>query len=264
VPVFEGLHVEKARGTIDSLLDGQPSRYLTQADCRPLFECYGLPLMKAAVAGNDCEAALIAERFGTSLAMKVMSPDVVHKRDAGAVALNVRGAGAAIAAYRRIVNNVRKATPDARIQGVLMEEMAEGGVEVVLGASRDPRFGPLLMFGFGGTSVELFKDVSFRLAPMWRVSAERMVRQIGSFEALNGFRGSPPADLEALVDALLRLSTLVCNHPEISELAINPLIVHAAGRGCSVADSRVTLRRPAMTPPGRSLAHLQVPLEVLS
>ena len=134
--------------------------------------------------------------------------------------------------------------PGAQIQGILIEEMARKGVEVILGASRDARFGPLMMFGLGGTLVEVLKDVSFRLAPMWQISAERMVRQIRSFKVLDGFRGNPPSDIDAIVDTLLRLSAMVCNHPEISELDINPLIVHARAQGCSVADSRVMLRRP--------------------
>ena len=132
--------------------------------------------------------------------------------------------------------------PGARIEGILIEEMAGKGVEVILGASRDPRFGPLMMFGLGGTMVEVLKDVSFRLAPMWEISAETMVREIRSFKLLDGFRGNPPADVAAIVDTLLRLSLMVCNHPEISELDINPLIVHARGEGCSVADSRIMLR----------------------
>ena len=102
-----------------------------------------------------------------------------------------------------------------------------------------------MMFGLGGTLVEVLKDVSFRLAPMWQISAERMVQQIRSFKVLDGFRGNPPSDLEAIVEALLRLSAMVCNHPEISELDINPLIVHAKGQGCVVADSRIMLRQSA-------------------
>ena len=121
--------------------------------------------------------------------------------------------------------------------------MAGKGVEVILGASRDPRFGPLMMFGLGGTLVEVLKNVSFRLAPMWEISAERMVREIRSFKVLDGFRGNPPADVDAIVNTLLRLSCMVCNHPEISELDINPLIVQARGEGCAVADSRIMLRR---------------------
>ena len=101
-----------------------------------------------------------------------------------------------------------------------------------------------MMFGLGGTMVEVLKDVSFRLAPMWRISAERMVHHIRSFQVLDGFRGQPKADVEGIVDTLLRLSTMVCNHPEISEMDINPLIVHPKGNGCSVADSRIMLRKP--------------------
>jgi len=112
-----------------------------------------------------------------------------------------------------------------------------------LGVNRDDRFGPLVMFGLGGTMVEVLKDVSFRLAPMWKISAERMVRQIHAFTVLDGFRGAPPSDIDAIVDTLLRLSTMVCNHPEIAELDINPLIVHAKGEGCSVADSRILLKQ---------------------
>jgi acetate---CoA ligase (ADP-forming) len=190
------------------------------------------------------EAAAAAAAFDGAIVMKVMSEDVIHKFDAGGVLLNIRGPEEAVAGYHKIVQNVTRAVPDAKIQGILVEEMARKGVEVILGASRDARFGPLMMFGLGGTLVELLKDVSFRLAPMWRISAERMVRQIRSFQVLDGFRGSPPADVPAIVDTLLRLSEMVCNHPEISELDINPLIVHAQGQGCSVADSRVMLRRP--------------------
>ncbi len=109
-----------------------------------------------------------------------------------------------------------------------------------------------MMFGLGGTLVEVLKDVSFRLAPMWQISAERMVREIRSFKVLDGFRGNPPSDVDAIVDTLLRLSHMVCNHPEISELDINPLIVHAKGQGCSVADSRVMLRQAEPCPCGRT------------
>ena len=138
--------------------------------------------------------------------MKVMSADVVHKFDAGGVILNVRGAEEARAAYAKIYANVARRVPGAKIQGILIEQMAPKGVEVILGASRDPRFGPLMMFGLGGTLVEVLKDVSFRLAPMWQISAERMVRQIRSFQVLDGFRGNPPCDVDGIVDCLLRLS----------------------------------------------------------
>jgi acetyltransferase len=234
----------RARRLIGAALDGHEKRYLTQAECRPLLECYGLPLLQSHTARTADDAARLAESFGGAVVMKVMSEDVVHKYDAGGVILNIRGADEAKAAFAKIHNNVERVMPGAKIQGILVEQMAPKGVEVILGANRDPRFGPLMMFGLGGTLVEILKDVSFRLAPMWQISAERMVREIRSFKVLDGFRGNPPCDIDAIVDTLLRLSHLVCNHPEISELDINPLIVHAKGKGCSVADSRVMLRRP--------------------
>jgi acetate---CoA ligase (ADP-forming) len=243
IPAFTDLDVEGAKKIVADGLDGHDKRYLTQAECRPLFACYKLPLLKSGIATTSEEAAKLAESFGVPVVMKVMSADVVHKFDAGGVILNVHGAEEATAAYKKIHTNVKKAVPNATIQGILVEEMARKGVEVILGASRDPRFGPLMMFGLGGTLVEVLKDVAFRLAPMWQISAERMVRQIRSFQVLDGFRGTPPSDIHAIVETMLRLSAMVCNHPEISELDINPLIVHANGQGCSVADSRVMLRK---------------------
>lgn len=243
MPVFTDLDVAGANKIVAELLNEHSERYLTQADCRALLGCYRLPLLRSGVAQTADEVAKIAESFGTPVVMKVMSADVVHKYDAGGVILNVHGAEEARAAYKKILTNVEKHVPGAKIEGILIEEMARKGVEVILGASRDARFGPLMMFGLGGTLVEVLKDVSFRLAPMWQISAECMVRQIRSFKVLDGFRGNPPADIDAIVDSLLRLSAMVCNHPEISECDINPLIVHAKGEGCSVADSRIMLRR---------------------
>jgi len=242
---FDGLDVARAGRLIAELLANTPERYLTQAECRPLLECYRLPLLRSDVAQSADEAAELAGQFACPVVMKVMSADVVHKYDAGGVLLNVEGEAAARAAYGKIVADVGRAVPGAKIDGILVEQMAPKGVEVILGASRDPRFGPLMMFGLGGTLVEVLKDVSFRLAPMWHISAERMVRQIRSFQVLDGFRGDPPSDIDAIVQTLLRLSAMVCNHPQISELDINPLIVHQRGKGCSVADSRIMLRRAA-------------------
>ncbi len=240
---FHDLDVAGANKIVADLLDNHEERYLTQADCRPLLSCYNLPLLKSAVARTADDAARAAESFRVPVVMKVMSADVIHKFDAGGVILNVHGGDEARAAYKKILANVEEHVPGAKIEGILVEEMARKGVEVIFGASRDARFGPLMMFGLGGTLVEVLKDVSFRLAPMWQTSAERMVRQIRSFKVLDGFRGSPPSDIAAIVDTLLRLSAMVCNHPEISECDINPLIVHANGEGCSVADSRIMLRR---------------------
>lgn len=248
LPQFKEVDDAKVGKIIAESIDGHDQKYLTQAECRPIFECYGLPLLASGIARSAKEAADIVTKIGKKVVMKVMSADVVHKFDAGGVILNVSGAEEAKATYDRIYANVAKAVPGAKIDGILIEEMAAKGVEVILGASRDERFGPLMMFGLGGTMVEVLKDVSFRLAPMWQISAERMVHQIRSFKVLDGFRGQPPADIDGIVNTLLRLSAMVCNHPEISELDINPLIVHAKGQGVSVADSRIMLRKPGAKP----------------
>ena len=242
---FKNLDVKKVGQIIADALAGNEKKYLTQSECRPIFECYGFPLLFSRMATSAAQAAEIVGGFGRAVVMKVMSADVVHKLDAGGVLLNISGAEGAAKAYDQIIANVSKAVPGAKIQGILIEEMAQKGVEVILGATRDPRFGPLLMFGLGGSFVEVLKDVTFRLAPMWRTSAHRMIREIRAFKILTGVRGAPPSDLAAIEDVLLRLSAMVTNHPEISELDINPLIVHAEGSGCSVADSRIMLQKPA-------------------
>jgi acetyltransferase len=242
---FKDHSVADCRRIIKDLLGDQDQKYLTQAECRPIFECYNLPLLKSGLAASAAEAAKFASSFGKPVVMKVMSADVIHKWDAGGVLLNVSGPEAASAAFDKIVENIRKAVPGAHIQGILVEEMAQKGVEVILGATRDPRFGPMLMFGLGGSFVEVLKDVTFRVAPMWRASAHRMIRQIRAFKILTGVRGAPPSDLAAIEEILLRLSAMVTENPEISELDINPLIVHAKGQGASVADSRIMLRKPA-------------------
>jgi acetyltransferase len=247
-PEFPDIQVEKAAGIIADYLGGAEERYLTQAECRPIFECYRLPLLHSGVANSEAEAAEIARKFERPVAMKVMSKDVVHKYDAGGVLLGVRGPEAAGEAWRKIHENIARNVPGAKIDGILIEEMAGKGVEVILGATRDARFGPLMMFGLGGTFVEVLKDVSFRLAPMWRISAQKMIREIRAYKILTGVRGNRPSDIAAIEEALLRLSAMVCNHPAISELDINPLIVHPEGEGCSVADSRIMLRRSDAKP----------------
>lgn len=238
---FDDIDVNKAGDVIAGFLGNVSEKYLTQADCRVLFECYKLPLLKSGVAKSVEEAVQIVSGIGTRVVMKVMSADVVHKFDAGGVLLNIEGVDGARAGYEKIHANIAKNVPGAKIDGILIEEMAGEGEELIVGCNRDS-LGPLMMFGLGGTLVELLKDVSFRFAPMWRVTAEQMVHEIKAFKILDGYRGKPKRDVGAVIDVILRLSAMVVNHPEIAECDINPLIVHAEGRGASVADSRVMLR----------------------
>ncbi|MDR2761400.1 MAG: acetate--CoA ligase family protein [Planctomycetaceae bacterium] len=238
---FKDIDVKKADSIIAKFLGNTKEKYLTQADCRALFECYKLPLLKSGIAKSAEEAATIVSGIGSKVVMKVMSADVIHKFDAGGVLLNIEGADGAKAGYEKIHANIAKNVPNAKIDAILIEEMAKEGEELIVGCNRDS-LGPLMMFGLGGTLVELLKDVSFRFAPMWKITAEQMVREIKAFKVLDGYRGKPKRDINAIIDVILRLSAMVVNHPEIAECDINPLIVHAEGKGASVADSRVLLK----------------------
>jgi acetyltransferase len=219
--------------------------YLPEIEANEILRCYGFPLLRGQLVRDASEIRAAAEHVGFPVAMKISSPDVVHKFDAGGVRLKVKTEEEARSAFAEILESVRRFSPEASIQGVLMEEMARGGVEVILGATRDPKFGPICMFGLGGTFVEALSDVTFRLAPMWEVSAEIMIRSIKAYRVLRGVRGKPPSDIGAIKECILRLSQMVSDHPEIAELDINPLIVFPEGSGCVVADSRILLRRPA-------------------
>jgi acyl-CoA synthetase (NDP forming) len=176
--------------------------------------------------------------------MKLDSPGILHKSDAGGVRLGIQSIGEAENVFAEILDNAKRYRPSALLRGILFQQMAKEGVEVILGSTRDPKFGPICMFGLGGIFVEAMKDVTFRLAPMWETSAENMVQSIKAYRVLQGIRGKPPADIKAAKLCILRLSAMVSNHPEIAELDINPLILYPEGQGCVVADARIVLSRP--------------------
>jgi acetyltransferase len=226
---------------IRAKLNGNLKCYLPEREAADLLQSYDLPLLgNCLVTGpDDIDAACKDMRF--PVAMKIVSRDIVHKVDAGGVLLNISDAAEAEAAFARIVENGKRFNANAKIDGVLMQEMAGKGVEVIIGCARDPKFGPIVMFGLGGTLVEALKDVTFRLSPMRIASAENMIRSIKAFSVLQGVRGNPPSDLDAIRECILRVSTLVADHPEISELDINPLIVYPEGQGAVVADCRIML-----------------------
>ncbi len=227
-----------------SSLKGDESKLLNQHESDAIFAAYGLPTLQNRLATSLEEVATLFEELKAPLAMKVMSPDVVHKSDVGGVMLGISTLEEAQAAYEKIIEAVHSHLPNARIDGILMEEMAGEGVEVIVGGHRDEKFGSMIMFGLGGRMVEVWKDVTFRMAPMWRVSAERMVSQIRGYKLLEGVRGMPPSDVDAAVDAILRLSQLMTEHPEIQSFDINPLILYARGKGAAVADGRMIISRP--------------------
>ena len=236
---------DAAEDIIRRRLNGKEEHYMPEQEATELLGCYGFPTLSQFLVTDPADIDQAADQVGFPVAMKICSPDIIHKFDAGGVKLKIKDVEGARRAYNEIVANARAYNPNANIKGVLMEKMARsGGVEVILGATREPKFGPMIMFGLGGTLVEVIKDVSFRLAPMWEVSAEIMMRSIKAYKVLQGIRGQAPSDQEAIKDCILRLSQMVSDHPEIAELDINPLMVYTEGQGCVVADARIMLRQP--------------------
>ncbi|MHC4255686.1 MAG: acetate--CoA ligase family protein, partial [Planctomycetota bacterium] len=233
-----------ADALIKNALADKDSCYLPEFHANQILDCYGFPLLKTALLRDFSDIDKLTDEISFPAAMKISSPDIVHKFDAGGVRLKIKTAEAAKQAFQEIIQNAKNYNPSALIDGVIIEPMAKKGIEVILGAARDPKFGPVCMFGLGGTFVEAIKDVTFRIAPMWEISAEIMIRTIKAYTILQGVRGAPPSDIEGIKDCILRLSQMLTNHPEIAELDINPLIVYPQGQGCVVADSRILLTRP--------------------
>jgi acetyltransferase len=222
--------------------------YIGELVGNEILSCYGFRVLPTRLANSETEAATLAAEMGFPVAMKIVSRQIIHKSDAGGVVLGLENQTQVEKAFRKIVTSAKQFNPEADIEGVLIQQMANPGEEVILGANRYPVFGPLLMFGVGGKFVEVFQDVEFRLAPIGRNEARRMTRSIKGYKLLQGFRGKPKADIETIEKSLVSLSDMVINHPEIAELDINPLLVHQEGRGATVADCRIILRQPPTSP----------------
>lgn len=214
---------------------------LTPEETREVLSAYGFRLPKRVVTETSREATSAAESVGYPVVMKIISPDILHKSDIGGVKVGISERSQVARSFEDLISNAKRFMPEALILGVAVEEMIGPGKEVILGSSRDPSFGSLLMFGLGGIYVETLKDVSFRIAPLGLSEVDSMIREIRSYPILKGVRGEEPSDLIAVKEALLRLSQLVTDFPEILEMDINPLMVLAAGKGAVVIDSRLTI-----------------------
>lgn len=213
--------------------------YLTEVESKNYISEAGIPVTEAFLATSETEAAALGLQLGFPVAMKVMSNDIIHKSDAGGVKLGLSSTEEINNGYREILTSARKYNPAAVIQGVSIQQMARPGQEVIMGMTKDPQFGPVLMFGIGGVMVEIMKDVSFRLVPLQPEDATEMVREIKGYPLLTDFRGSEPCDVPYLEQILLKLSAFIELHPEIKELDLNP--VFAYRQGAMVVDARVIL-----------------------
>jgi acyl-CoA synthetase (NDP forming) len=214
-------------------------KHLNEIESKQLLKEAGVPTTDIVLAKSRDEAVVFAGKIGFPVALKINSPDIIHKSDIGGVMLGL-GDGAAVGrAYDEMMAVAKVKQPDAKIDGASVQNMAKPGVEVIIGVSRDPQFGPVLMFGVGGILVELLKDVSFRIAPITQRDAGEMIREIKSFPLLEGYRGSDPVNIKALEDILLKVSEFASKTPEIKEMDLNPVF---ARRDDAIAvDARIIL-----------------------
>jgi acetyltransferase len=236
------------RAAADSIISKQMTnggRQIGEVKAKAILRAYGFSVPDGGLATSAAQAAEIAARVGCPVAMKVVSPDIIHKSDVGGVRLNLAAPDQVRDAYTQMMAGIAQRVPEARIDGAYVEKMAGRGREVILGMTRDPQFGPMLMFGLGGVFVEVMKDVSFQLAPLTAEEAHEMLARTKSYALLKGFRGQAGVDIPAIVNGLQRVSQLVLDFPQIQELDVNPFIVGEAGAPSFAADARITLDRGA-------------------
>ena len=236
-PRFE-IDRAKIRATIDAVRADRRTA-LVEAEARAIAQAIGLTVPQTQLAKNTDEAIAVAQRIGYPVVFKIASPDILHKSDIGGVKVSIANDADARDAFDLIAYRAHRFMPDAQIWGVTVQQMIPAGKEIIIGMSRDPQFGPLLAFGLGGIYVEVLKDVTFRIAPITARDADEMMSEIRGAPLLRGVRGEAPSDLHAVRDALLRVSQLVSEFPEIVELDVNPLVVHA--RGAVAIDVRMVV-----------------------
>ena len=223
-------------------MDGRDS--LTEIEAKEVFSAYGLPITRTRLAKSEEDAVKLANEVGYPVVMKIVSPDILHKSDAGGVKVNIKDEPAVRDAFRTIMANAKDYKKDANIHGIAVQEMAPWGTEVILGSVNDPTFGPTMMFGLGGIFVEVLKDVTFRVAPVSSSQALRMLGEIRGAPILAGVRGEAPRDRQALADTICAYSTMILDlADEILESDANPVLVYGEGKGVKVVDARIILKK---------------------
>ena len=214
-------------------------KFLLEPEAKTVCMRCGIPVTNFKVAKNEAKAVKFAEEIGYPIVLKIVSPDIIHKSDVGGVVVGLKTAKDVRNAYKQILGSIKKHKADAKIVGVLVQEMAPSSTEVIVGAIKDPQFGPAVMFGLGGIFVEVLKDVTFRVAPITVDEAREMITEVKAYPLLKGYRNQPPADIEAIVQILLNTSRLVMEHQEIKELDLNPIMVYE--KGAKTVDARIIL-----------------------
>lgn len=212
---------------------------LTEVESKRLLREASVPTTEVKLARSRAEAVALAREMGFPVVLKIVSPQVIHKSDVGGVKLNLTSQRQVAGAWHEIMASVKAKAPDAFIEGVAVQKMARPGVEVIIGVSKDPQFGPVVMFGLGGILVEVLKDVAFRIIPITRRDARQMIRELKGYPLLEGYRGQEPANITFLEDLLLKVSDFVEKNPQIKEMDLNPIFAYRDG--AVAVDARIIL-----------------------
>ena len=246
LPVFPDVRREEATVLVaEALHEGE--RWLTPKETETLLGYYGIQLVKTRYAATPQKAGLAAEQMDGAVALKAFAPGLVHKTEAGAVRLSLLGAAQTEQAAGEMLAQLQAAgVSDVEF---VLQSMVPSGVEMIVGVTHDPVFGPIMVCGAGGVFVELLKDVAVRITPLTDLDAREMVRSLKTYPLLNGYRGNPPSDVKALETLLLRMSALVEDIHEIAELDLNPVIVLPEGQGVALVDARIRVAQAAPSLP---------------
>jgi len=214
-------------------------RSLLETEAKVLLREYGIPVPNFELIKSEEKIAGLSKEISFPIVMKIVSPDIIHKSDAGGVKLDIKDEKEAKLAYQEIIFNVKKYNKEARIEGVIIYPLISKEIEVIVGMIKDPHFGPVTMFGLGGIFVEVLKDISFRIIPLEERDAREMITEIKGYEILKGARGEVPKDIKAIKDVLMKISQLTMENPEIKEIDLNPVFVFE--KGLQVIDARMIL-----------------------
>ena len=243
-PLSTYFQIQADRARVRYLLEmakRQGRFHLTETEAREILKAYGFSLPQTRLARTKEDAVEAAKNIGFPVVLKIVSPDISHKTDVGGVILKLETPQTVKEAFTEIMLRVKEKFPKAAIYGISVQEMIQGAKETIIGFTRDPQFGPLLMFGLGGIYVEILKDVSFRIAPIGKREALEMIREIKTYPLLRGIRGEPPTDVSALVEGILALNQMALDFPEIIEAEINPFLVRT--KGSTAVDARLTIKK---------------------
>ena len=214
-------------------------RSLLETEAKELLREYGIPVPDFKLIKSEEEITGLAKKINFPLVMKIVSPDIIHKTDAGGVKIGIKDEKEAKLAYQGIISEAKKYNKEAKISGAIVYTMVPQGTEIIIGMMKDPHFGPVIMFGLGGIFVEVLKDISFRIIPLEERDAQEMITEIKGYEILKGARGETPKDIEAIKNLLMKISQLSIENPEIKEIDLNPIFVFK--KGLQVVDARMIL-----------------------